>query len=112
MQPNGVRCVKKCPAIQQAEIRKTRMWDNPRQAQPNPDVGREERHEFPVEAGKKRVGFRWSSHHSRYFHRSSSVSKLSVDCHSERSEESLVISGSVPTAINPRCFASLNMTDR
>jgi len=24
MQPNGVRCAKKCPAIQQDEIRKTR----------------------------------------------------------------------------------------
>jgi hypothetical protein len=33
-----------------------------------------------------------------------------LNCHSERSEESLIISGSPPTEISQGCFASLNMT--
>src|SRR5947208_4456992 len=31
-------------------------------------------------------------------------------CHSERSEESLVVSGPMAPKLNQRCFASLNMT--
>ncbi len=33
-----------------------------------------------------------------------------VRCHSERSEETLISSGAIPTENSQRCFASLNMT--
>src|SRR5258707_11016938 len=40
------------------------------------------------------------------------IRKLTIEhvCHSERSEESLILTGPVVHKNKPRCFASLNMT--
>ena len=52
-QPNGVRSVKKCRAIQQGAIRKIRTWDNRHSVQPIPDAAHVTHRVFRAEVGRK-----------------------------------------------------------